>query len=149
MITINEQTDIEQFISENKGVRTEFSDLLNKTIYKIEQINDDIIVILTANGYMYALFHYQDCCESVYIEDICGDLNNSTGLVVRAEEVVNVSDNPTRDDSETWTFYKLDTVKDNVTIRFCGHSNGYYSEEVSVYKVFVPELNIMNKLLNF
>ena len=142
-------TDVERFISENESENVEFSDLLNKNIYKIYQVKEDYIVILTNEGYVYILLHYQDCCEHVYIADICGELENSTGLVVRAEENENRPDKPTMDDSETWTFYKLDTVKDNVTIRFCGSSNGYYSESVTTVRVSLPELIIRDKLVNF
>ena len=78
------------------------------------------------------LFHDQDWCEHVTIEDICGSLDDLIGSpIIRATQDSN-RDNPKKDgdDSHTWTFYNIATAKGHVTIRWYGSSNGYYSEGV-------------------
>lgn len=87
----------------------------------------------------YILYHDQDCCEWVYLEDICGswdDLLNSP--ILQAEEVSQDgqkgSEDPAEDESgdvTQWTFYKLATLKGYVTLRWYGNSNGFYSTSVS------------------
>jgi hypothetical protein len=120
----------------------EFSSLLGKTLVSIV-VNDvkDKITFMDSTGQEYVMYHDQDCCESVDIESIVGDLNDLLGNpLLMAEEVV--SDEAPQDvvveycgESETWTFYKLATVKGYVDIRWHGTSNGYYSESVSFYAI--------------
>ena len=118
-----------------------FEELKGKTLVKVE--NNERIVFTDDTGERYALYHEQDCCESVTVEDIAGDLNDLLGSpILVAEEVVHNNgvnpdgvDIPEYQDSFTWTFYKLDTAKGGVTIRWYGESNGYYSESVSFEKV--------------
>lgn len=90
------------------------------------------------NGDVWAMFHIQDCCESVTLEDICGDLNDLIGtpLLVAYEETSKTD--PPADAWEpysyTWTFYRLATVRGSVTLRWYGTSNGYYSESADFVK---------------
>lgn len=115
-----------------------FSDLLGKTILKIEvrkdEYDQDEIHFITKDG-KYIMTHDQNCCESVDIEEIIGDLNDLIGNpILMAEETSN--EGKTDWGTNTWTFYKLATMKGYVTIRWYGESNGYYSESVDMY--FIP-----------
>lgn len=113
---------------------------INKDIDRIEFICEDVDSILINERIVYTLSHIQDCCESVYVEDINGDLEDLIGSpILQAEERVSKEnpegiDVPEYQDSFTWTFYHLATMKGYVTIRFYGASNGYYSERVSLCK---------------
>lgn len=95
----------------------------------------DAVVIVTTKGTI-RMYHQQDCCESVYVEDIIGSLDDLVGgQMVLIEERVNPEEAEATSDhygTETWTFYEIRTTKGDVTIRWYGSSNGYYSEAVTV-----------------
>lgn len=114
-------------------MNAEFEILKGQTLTRAEQTNAFEIVFETAEGEKYKLCHIQDCCESVTIESITGDLDDLIGTpILMAEEASNRGrpDDLYGDQSETWTFYKLRTIKGSVDIRWYGTSNGYYSESV-------------------
>jgi hypothetical protein len=116
------------------------SHLIGKTLVVVKKEGTDRITFLTTEGEVYALYHSQDCCENVDIEDICGDLQDLVGTpILKAEEVTNSEKHPEDSprgkeeygyESFTWTFYHISTAKGTVTIRWFGQSNGYYSESV-------------------
>jgi hypothetical protein len=110
-----------------------FGDLLGKTLANVENNGDEMIFTLD-NGQRFKLFHNQDCREQVSIEDVIGDLQDLIGLPLTMAEVVSGGEDvgPINEweESFTWTFYKLATVKGYVTVRWYGTSNGYYSESV-------------------
>lgn len=121
---------------------TNVSKLIGKTLSKIDNTYDKII-FHTTDGESYKMYHEQDCCESVGVEDIIGDLNDLIDSpILSASEETNTHDYPVDiskpadpDDSFTWTFYHLATIKGYVTIRWFGSSNGYYSESVDMVKL--------------
>lgn len=113
--------------------------LIGKTLIEIKIIKEyDEIIFICDDNTQYRMYHDQEMCEDVYIEDICGnikDLINSP--IIIAKESTNF-DNPKCiefDKSFTWTFYKFATVKGHVTIRWYGTSSGYYSEFVDFEKI--------------
>ena len=111
------------------------SDLKGKTLVSVKESGDEV-VFETDDGVIYKMYHEQDCCESVSIESIDGNLQDLVGIpIVMAEETSDSSGTDNGYDHETWTFYKFATIKGYVTIRWYGSSNGYYSERVDFVKV--------------
>lgn len=117
----------------------EFSTLVGKTFKRVQVKDAEIFFWEDQDGKSYVLDHNQDCCESVYIESIDGDLAEHlpNQEIVEAYEAYNSDDPPPdayHDDSHTWSFYVIRTMRDTFTIRFFGTSNGYYSETAELYR---------------
>lgn len=117
--------------------RCDISTILGQTLTSItglESGNDEVVFEL-ADGRQFGMYHDQDCCEGVSINDVEGDHLDLIGSPLTTAEEVDSSDFPAPPgeyvDSYTWTFYRLATAKGFVVIRWLGESNGYYSESVS------------------
>lgn len=138
-------------------------------IFKSITVNEakDEIIFVTDNDIELKMYHSQDCCEGVSIDDICGDLDDLLLTpITRSEEATNTGTGETKysyedgvpnvttitgewpegvplpeynPESYTWTFYKFSTIKGSVTIRWYGSSNGYYSESVRLVDVSASE----------
>lgn len=120
----------------------QFADLLGKTLVKVEVNADRDRITFHTSDEAFALYHSQDCCESVTIQDINGEWEDLIGSpLLVAEEATNENETPEGvnppdyPESYTWTFYKLATIKGFVDIRWLGESNGYYSESVDFARV--------------
>lgn len=114
-----------------------FEDLVGQTLVSVIglTLRSEHVTLVTADGRQYVMYHSQDCCESVDIDDINGNVEDLLHTpILLAEQNGNDMQKPeTRaeghyGDSETWTFYRLTTIKGSVVIRWYGSSNGYYCE---------------------
>jgi hypothetical protein len=114
------------------------ADLVGKVFTRVYASDNELV--FENNTDRFVFYHAQDCCESVYIESIVGELSDLVGEpILRAEDSENLFDiirnmdkKPDSDESFTWTFYKFATRKGYVDVRWYGSSNGYYSEGVSL-----------------
>lgn len=108
--------------------------LLGRIVDKIDNINNEELVFYCSNGRKFKMYHSQDCCEVVNIEEIIGDLDDLIGSpILEADE--RTQQDTDASDSATWTFYELRTNKGSVTVRWYGSSNGYYSEEADFCEI--------------
>ena len=120
-----------------------FSILKGLTITSIDGLEDDSaeVIFTTSEGRRFEMSHSQDCCERVSIEDICGDINDLLNSPILLAEEVTSEEDPEdiqkdyHDCLYCWTFYKLSTFKGDVTIRWYGESNGYYSVSVDFHEI--------------
>lgn len=108
--------------------------LLGQVFTAVVQPGEDSIRFFQGEKACFELTHVQECCEHVYIESIVGDLTDLQDSPILVSEESS-SDDPTADESGTWTFYKLATRKGYVDIRFYGSSNGYYGESACLIEL--------------
>jgi hypothetical protein len=142
-----------------------FSDLVGRTLTEAKRVrvrdrirgrgDSESLRFTDTVGRVYSMYHSQDCCESVYIETLDGNLDDLVGVpilyayadtndtsdipasmlidkVQAVEEILAPRPaQPNHSESNTWTFYRIGTVKGAVFIRWHGSSSGYYSESVA------------------
>ena len=121
----------------NNCVGVEFSEFIGKTFTGIDgMVAGEDVVLFRTEAETYKMHHMQDCCESVHLEDVCGDVADLIGTpIIDAREESSDAPPLDNDESYTWTFYRLSTIKGAVVLRWYGSSNGYYSEEVTVVRL--------------
>ena len=149
--------DWEKIRFDRYDTEVKFEELTGKTIVEIEALTSDntgrlvecvvgpeaeVLIFRMSDGEYYKMFHDRDCCESAWLEDVVGDANDLTySPIVEAYESSNSSDDAVHDEpakdadsNYTWTFYRIQTGKGCVTLRWFATSNGYYSERMSLVK---------------
>lgn len=107
---------------------------------KLERVdinsNTNFVTFYCKSGGVFQMYHEQECCEGVYLENVDPKELKSilNSKIVLAEESSQIGE----DNNGTWTFYKIVTKKGFITLRWYGESNGYYSETVDFSCIAVP-----------
>lgn len=118
-------------------------DMVGKTIIEIigNEIKSEDIIFLCSDGSKYKMYHVQDCCEHVMVDNIVGDFKN-----IINEKITEINEsNPDREvkgieddfvlESFTWYDFEIKTLKGSVVFQWLGCSNGCYSEVPKLIKV--------------
>jgi hypothetical protein len=124
--------DYNNMVSTQKGM----AQMLGKTFVQVSgSVDGDEMLFETATGERFMFAHQQDCCETVRINDIVGDLQDLVGEPLLVAEEVKGATEPDEEhyESYSYTFYKFATRKGYVDVRWLGESNGYYSESVDLF----------------
>jgi hypothetical protein len=124
--------DYNNMVDTQKGM----AQMLGKTFVQVSgSVDGDEMLFETATGERFMFAHQQDCCETVRINDIVGDLQDLVGEPLLIAEEVSGATEPDEEhyESYTYTFYKFATRKGYVDVRWLGESNGYYSESVDLF----------------
>lgn len=128
------------------------SELIGKVVIDVKYDSKSLTLVCSDkenSEIYYTFYHEQDCCESVWLEDIVGDLSDLIpNPILKAEERSPSPDDVKlpeslvdSDDSVDWTFYTIATFYGYVDLRFFGASNGYYSTAVNLMKTIPFEEN--------
>ena len=124
--------DYNNIVNTQKGM----AQMLGKTFVRVTgSVDSDEMLFETADGERFMFAHEQDCCETVSINDIVGDLQDLVGAPLLVAEEVKGATEPDEEhyESYTYTFYKFATRRGYVDVRWLGESNGYYSERVDLF----------------
>ena len=119
-----------------------FEELIGKTIVSIDgkEKDSDSIIFKISNGETFHMFHDQGGCELVFIDDVCGDVDDLINSPIKhvAEKITFNNNEGILDDygdgSFTRTCCRIATSKGHVDIKWYGRSDGYYPEHVYFQK---------------
>lgn len=98
-------------------------------VHGLKEGSDMVTIVTTTLSVQF--FHWQDCCESVRVAQVDGDVEDVVGKTIHVFE-------ERTSEEEDWgyrlrsTFYTIRTRSGgDLTWRWDGRSNGYYSVSVS------------------
>jgi len=92
--------------------------------FKDIHIDEDkkFIMFELDSGEVYQMYHSQDCCEPISLNDVCGEISDLIDAEIIHFEEENSCNNS---GSESWTLYDIQTAKGSVKLKWYGESNGY------------------------
>jgi hypothetical protein len=117
-------------------------ELLNTTVgHTIKDIliyRDSRIIFVLDNNTSYQMYHYQECCEEVFLDNL--DVEELKELI--GEKILEFTERISAKayDTVTYTFYTIRTINRSVTFSWKGSSNGCYSENVDIEKISNEQL---------
>lgn len=97
-------------------------------IHGLEEGSDMVTIVTDRLSVQF--FHYQDCCESVRVAQVDGDIKDVVGKAIFVFEERIVENESRWEDLDISTFYTVRTDGGDLTWRWDGNSNGYYSVDV-------------------
>lgn len=114
--------------------------LIGLTLVSATQEGSDRMILKTEDR-SFLFYHSQDCCESVSIHEVEGDLKDLVGqpITQATEEIDQYQPGGECADSVTNTTFMFATSKGRVVVKWIGSSNGYYSESVSFVETTAGE----------
>lgn len=103
--------------------------LIGETLSYIDDCGDQI-VLTTVSGRKIRIYHEQECCESVRVEDTEGNWQELIGKVI-----IDIDEDIESGELGVYEYYtktNLTFKVDGATVisKWIGESNGYYSESV-------------------
>jgi len=120
----------------NKAI--EIESLIGEVLTHIDTDDSDQILLTTESGRQILIHHYQDCCETVKIEDTEGKWHELIGKpILMAKHDVYPSGDPPPEYQDSWTRTTLTFKVNDATVisKWIGESNGYYSESVDLEEI--------------
>jgi hypothetical protein len=112
----------------------DINDLVGQTIVSIDNLEyNSSCVYFNTEKYIFTMFHEPQCCESIYIDDICGDISDilNTPIIAAYESFKEKNFFSSKigelSPHDNWTFYNIATVKGDLSIIWRGEQSNYSS----------------------
>lgn len=140
-----EFVDITEIDISDERYIIDYNILSNEIVKDIKYKKDDSLIvgvsIILESGRRINIDHFQECCEVVQLVDVAG--GKLEDIIGERLIKVNLSSRENKDEddgtyeicydySNVWTFITISTFNTDLTLRWHGSSNGYYSENMHI-----------------